>query len=67
MNLPATCHKCNLPKRGFWEVEFEMDCTDCREVEAKARTEQRLREAVASGRIKVSSLTPLGRKVCGIS
>jgi hypothetical protein len=63
-SLPAVCGKCGKRKRGFWEVEYEMDCTDCREEESRLKTEERLRKAFAAGEIKESQLTPLGRSIC---
>jgi hypothetical protein len=63
-SLPAACGKCGERKRGFWEVEYEMDCADCREEESRLKTEDRLRKSFAAGKIKESSLTPLGRSIC---
>lgn len=67
MNPPFKCHVCGEHKVSFWSHEFGFPCEDCRDLERKATEERRLREAVASGRVKVEQLTPLGRKVCGIT
>jgi hypothetical protein len=63
-SLPAPCNRCGKSKRGFWEVEYEMECADCREAESRRKNEDRLRKAFAAGKIKESSLTPLGRSIC---
>ena len=62
--LPAICHKCQKPKRGFWEVEYGMNCADCRQKEERIKTENRLRKAFIAGKVKESQLTPLGRLIC---
>jgi hypothetical protein len=65
--LPALCPTCHRHARGFWEVEFDMDCADCRSEAARAKEEARLRVAVAFGKVPVSRLTKLGREVCGLN
>jgi hypothetical protein len=60
------CPQCGLRKRGFWATEFNFPCDDCAFLNNKHYNEEQLRKAVASGRVKVSNLTELGRKVCGI-
>lgn len=62
----TVCPQCGLRKRGFWATEFDATCVDCSELNAKHAEEERLRKAVASGKVKVSDLTEFGRKVCGI-
>lgn len=62
----TVCPTCKLPKRGFWETEYEMACVDCREKASRDAEENRLRKSVKSGKIKTSQLTTLGRKVCGL-
>jgi hypothetical protein len=64
---PTVCPTCYLSKRGFWETEYEMSCSDCREKASRAAEENRLRKAVKSGKIKPNQLTPLGLKVCGLA
>jgi len=63
-SLPALCHSCRQHKRSFWEVEYEMDCADCREHAVTSEREARLKAAFAAGKIKESDLTPLGRSIC---
>ena len=64
---PTICPTCNLARRGFWETEYEMPCSECREKTGREDTENRLRKAVKSGKIKPHQLTPLGLKVCGLA
>ena len=57
------CPQCGLRKRGFWATEFDFPCDDCCELNATKRKEEYLRQSVATGKIKMSDLTELGRKV----
>lgn len=66
MSRGWVCKKCGQPKAGFWEDQYGMSCRDCRDQEATAHEEERLRKAVASGKVKISQLTELGLRICGI-
>jgi hypothetical protein len=64
MKLPALCNGCNKSKRVFWEVQYEMDCIECRDLKHKKQLELRLKADFDAGKIKLSELTPLGRAIC---
>lgn len=60
------CPQCGQRKRGFWASQYELPCDDCRAEDIKREKEERLKSAVASRKVKITDLTPLGRKVCGL-